>query len=212
MCVSVCQYSTTNVTFSLQNGLQFYKFVLKTYVTFFLPFEAAFFLVAEGMDDPSWKVVFLICSWLNSGCKYMQGHSNQLNSLYQQNLIYTHMLYLLKKFYLRLTHCSSGRGFPLWKLETIKAMVVRVLPWNTAYKFWALVGLILSTKRTSLRSSHQPHVISQNPTKHFLRPLLHCKVSENVKVKAILLLPERGQIVAVFTRGHPWERLLLMWE
>lgn len=46
-----------------------------------------------------------------------------------------------------LTHISTGRGFPLWKLVRIRAMVVRVFPWKTQTGSLAAESCLLTSQQ-----------------------------------------------------------------
>lgn len=127
-----------------------------------------------------------------------------------------------------LTHFSTGRGFPLWKLVRISAIVVRVLPWKTKIQLYVLttatkllgpikknariqmINLMCSDMWIIARDPHQSHVICQDPTSDPLWYFFSRKTREGVVVQLASFLPERRQRVFVFPSVHPGQSLFLV--
>lgn len=115
-----------------------------------------------------------------------------------------------------LTHFSTGRGFPLWKLVRIRAMVVRVLPWKTQTGVLVFIHICWdhsSVKMCAVRCvcvTHQSHVICQYSPTNPLWYFFGRETSEAVIVQLASLLPEGWQQRFVFSSTHPGQRLPLV--
>lgn len=129
---------------------------------------------------------------------------------------------------------STGSGFPLWKLVRIRAMVVRVLPWENTNRGLISAGNISScitelgritfTAWLSTISwqqdiqhmcshicvTHQPHVICQYPPTNPLWYFFGRETCEGVVVQLASLLPEGWQGRLVFPCTHPRQSLFLV--